>query len=88
MVWSEMNFAERTWEIPGERTKNGKPLKVPLSDAALAVLKAMPRDTVGDWVFPGLKAGVPLSNMATAAVLKRMEREDITVHGMRSAFSD
>jgi integrase len=29
----------------------------------------------------------PLSNMAMLAVLKRMKRTDITVHGFRSSFS-
>jgi hypothetical protein len=40
------------------------------------------------FVFPGQKPKKPLSNMAMAALLKRMGRADITVHGFRSAFRD
>jgi len=41
-----------------------------------------------DFVFPGGKRGKPLSNMAMLAVLKRMERGDLTAHGFRSSFRD
>src|SRR4029077_14664768 len=41
-----------------------------------------------DFVFPGGRKGVPISNMAMAEVLKRMGRLDITVHGFRSTFRD
>jgi hypothetical protein len=40
-------------------------------------------------VFPSpAKAGAPLSDMTLAAVLKRMGRADVTVHGFRSTFRD
>jgi integrase len=42
----------------------------------------------GDYVFPGLKEGKPLSNMAMLALLKRMKRAELTVHGFRSNFHD
>jgi len=38
-------------------------------------------------VFPAPRGGV-LSDMTMAAVLKRMERNDLTVHGFRSTFRD
>jgi integrase len=41
-----------------------------------------------DYVFPGGKRDRPLSNMGMAAVLRRMGRRDITVHGFRSTFRD
>jgi integrase len=40
------------------------------------------------FVFPGGRRGKPLSNMAMLVLLRRMEREDITVHGFRSSFRD
>jgi integrase len=40
------------------------------------------------FVFPGMRPHKPLSNMAMAKVLERMGRDDITVHGFRSAFRD
>lgn len=38
MKWSEINVADKTWEIPGTRTKNKKDNIVPLSDTALSIL--------------------------------------------------
>src|SRR5262249_45822760 len=40
------------------------------------------------YVFPGRKATKPASNMTMLAVLKRMKRDDLTVHGFRSTFKD
>jgi integrase len=40
------------------------------------------------FVFPGLSAERPLSNMAMLKVLERMGRSDLTVHGFRSTFRD
>ena len=43
---------------------------------------------VSDFIFPGTKEAKPLSDMSLTAVLKRMERGDLTVHGFRSTFKD
>ncbi|RMF40106.1 MAG: hypothetical protein D6754_03975 [Alphaproteobacteria bacterium] len=58
-----------------------------MSDAALALLG--PRRGDEDPVFPGgRRLDRPMSDMTMAAVLKRMQRGDITVHGFRSTFRD
>jgi integrase len=36
--WSELDRTNRSWTIPGKRTKNGKPQFVPLSDQAIVSL--------------------------------------------------
>jgi integrase len=51
MRWSEIDFREKVWVIPAERSKNGKPHVVPLSAYALAVLAEVPRFTDCDYVF-------------------------------------
>jgi integrase len=84
--WSEIDLAERLWVIPASRMKAKKEHRVPLSDRALAILKEIPRE--GDFVFPGGRKGMPISNMAMAQLLKRMGRFDIVVHGFRSSFRD
>ena len=45
-------------------------------------------DADGAFVFPGGKAGKPLSNMAMLVLLRRMGRGDMTAHGFRSTFRD
>ena len=37
-TWDEIDLDAKTWTIPGDRMKAGKPHRVPLSDAAIAVL--------------------------------------------------
>ncbi len=93
-TWSEIDLAEAIWTVPGARMKAGREHRVPLSEAAVAVLrraaKQQPMDTPAPDapVFPGGKAGKPLSNMAMLALLARMKRGDLTSHGFRSSFRD
>lgn len=87
-TWQEIDMEARLWTVPAERMKAGREHRVPLSDAALAILHAMAEVRQGEFVFPGAKAGRPLSNMAFLMLLRRMERDDLTAHGFRSAFSD
>jgi integrase len=86
--WSEIDLAGKVWTIPGDRMKGGKTHRVPLSGSALAVLAKMQVVREGDLVFTGTKAGRPLSNMTLLAVLRRLGRGDLTVHGFRSTFRD
>ncbi|MEQ8263331.1 integrase arm-type DNA-binding domain-containing protein [Pseudohaliea sp.] len=81
--WEE--FDEDVWTVPGERMKSGKPFRVPLSPPALAIMEKLNHGQ--EWVFPGLKRGKPLSNMAMLTFLQK-KRPGVTVHGMRSAFRD
>ena len=41
--WSEIDLDAKTWTIARERSKNGAAHEIPLSDAALAVIAALPR---------------------------------------------
>jgi integrase len=87
-VWDEVNTSGKVWTVPGDRMKAGKEHRVPLSSRALAILSDEHDVRTSDYVFPGGKAGKPLSNMAMTEVLRRMGRRDITVHGFRSTFRD
>jgi integrase len=83
--WQEIDFANATWTVPAGRMKASKEHRVPLSKPALQLLRDVPREKNNPFVFIGpYKAG--LSNMAMAATLQRMGRNDITVHGFRSTF--
>jgi integrase len=42
MTWGEIDLDKAEWLIPGTRTKNNEPHTVPLSDAALDVIKSVP----------------------------------------------
>jgi integrase len=86
--WGEFDFAERLWTIPAERMKAGREHRVALSDAALAIAKRMAEARQSDFVFPGHRITRPLSNMAMLMLLRRMGRDNLTVHGFRSTFRD
>ncbi|HXC28709.1 MAG TPA: tyrosine-type recombinase/integrase [Stellaceae bacterium] len=86
--WDEIDMANWLWAIPSTRMKAGKEHRVPLSDAAIAILSKMLDLRSGDYVFPGRGSGKPLGNMAMNMMLRRMKRDDLTVHGFRSTFSD
>lgn len=85
-TWAEVDMEADIWTIPGERMKAKAEHTVPLSDAALDLLRNMPRE--GTLVFPGAVVGRPLSDMSLTAVLRRMGRGNLTAHGFRSTFRD
>lgn len=91
-IWSEFDLGNAVWTVPSDRIKAGREHRVPLSAAALKILHGMAKLRESDggaaFVFPSRKRGVSLSNMALLAVLKRMQRTDLTAHGFRSTFRD
>ena len=68
--------------------KAGHAHRIPLTARAVAILDGLTRLPDNDHVFPGNSRGKPLSSMAMAMQLRRMNRGDITVHGFRSTFRD
>ena len=86
--WAELDLDGALWTVPEGRMKAGIEHTVPLTDAAIAILAATPEAERKGLVFPGATIGKPMSDMTLAAVLKRMKRTDITVHGFRSTFRD
>jgi integrase len=86
--WDEIDLQEGVWTVPAERMKAGREHRIPLSEAALALLNALPREKGNDFVFVGPRKD-GLSNMAMDAVLRRMDfKGRATVHGFRSSFKD
>lgn len=85
--WDEIDVQRGLWTVPAARMKARKEHVVPLSDAALEILQGLSEARVSEWVFPGMKPGKPLSNMALVMVLRRLA-VDATAHGFRSSFRD
>ena len=95
-TWAEIDLSKAVWTIPAARMKAGREHRVPLSARAVEILRAAIPANQGDaapvaasgFVFPGGRATKGLSNMAMLALLRRMERPDVTAHGFRSALRD
>jgi integrase len=91
---AEFDLNQALWTIPEDRIKGEREHRVPLSAAALGVLRRLLERRGVDnlpadgFAFPGARTGRPLSDMTLSAVLRRMKRHDITVHGFRSTFRD
>jgi integrase len=81
----ELDLEKGLWTVPAKRMKGGREHRVPLSSRAIEIVRAQPK---GDYVFPGMNEGEPLSNMGMLVLLRRMGRDDVTVHGFRSTFRD
>lgn len=87
-TWEEIDFDAKVWTISAERMKARKEHRVPLSDPAFAVVEYMFSIRQNDFIFPGMKPGRALSDMAMLKTLERLGRPDLTVHGFRSTFRD
>lgn len=86
--WPEIDIENALWTIPAARMKAKREHRVPLSKRALEILAKLPREKDAEFVFIGDKKGQPLSNMALLMTLRRIKRDDLTVHGFRSTFRD
>ncbi|PTB17769.1 integrase [Trinickia symbiotica] len=84
----EFDLERRVWTVPADRMKMEKELRVPLSAAAVRIVREALRTAAHGYLFPGQRKGKPLSNMAMLNVLERMGYDGITVHGFRSTFRD
>jgi len=86
----EINSTDKIWTVPAARMKAAKEHRVPLCARALEILDEMSagRGPGKQFMFPGGRRGRPLSNMGMAMTLRRMGRDDLTVHGFRSSFRD
>jgi integrase len=101
-TWSEIDLNECVWIIPAARMKAEREHHVPLSKAAVTLLKSLPKDKGTSLLFPNEK-GAPLSDMTLTATIRRMDTARrnqgavgwrdkdgaiVTAHGFRSTFRD
>ncbi|MFC7378296.1 tyrosine-type recombinase/integrase [Brevundimonas sp. GCM10030266] len=84
-LWSEIKGD--VWIVPASRMKAKAEHRVPLSDAALAVLAEIPVEARRDLIFPGT-TGNALTDAAVSKVLRINGQAEATVHGFRSSFRD
>jgi integrase len=77
-VWGEFDLDARVWTIPAERMKGKREHRVPLSDAAMAIIEQMQQLPRGDLVFP----------CSRTTVFRLSSAASVTSHGFRSSFRD
>lgn len=86
-TWSEIDTERREWRIPPERMKQGREHRVPLSDAALAVLAQAAALIDGSGLlFPSPRGtGRQLDESTLVKLLQGLGVEAVP-HGFRSSF--
>jgi integrase len=77
-TWDEIDLKAKTWTIPASRMKAKREHRVPLSDRAHALLRAIPRTD---------KRVFPIGERAMLTLIQE-RRPGVTVHGFRSSFRD
>lgn len=90
MSRSEFNGTVRSWNLPGERTKNKRPHVVPLGDAAIEIIDGVPKFAGGDHLF-GMSGRGPFSGFSRAkaaldaqmAKIAQAEIKPWTLHDLR-----
>ena len=84
-TWEEIDLDAATWTLSAERTKSGRAWRVPLSEAALAVLgQACARTGGVGLVFPGM-GGAVIGDSTLGQLFRKLGIEG-TPHGLRSGF--
>lgn len=81
--WEHVDVEKRTWLIPTSKT--GKPRRVPLSTAALAIIEALPRFKDCPWLVPNpdtLKPFVSIKH-AWQRAIKVAKLPGLRIHDLR-----
>jgi integrase len=94
-TWGEFDLEAGTWSIPGSRMKMKELHLVPLSTAALTLIRRLRDERIAfdgkidpaQLVFPGVR-GKAISDMTMVKAIRDMKITEITVHGFRSSFTD
>lgn len=102
--WSEIDEEKRVWTIPAERMKAKREHRVPLSDRSMEVLVEAKKICQGEYIFPGVRSGKPMTDMSLSMLVRRMNKSrekhglekwvdqrsgsEIVPHGFRSSIRD
>lgn len=92
-LWLEIDMEKRVWTVPAARMKAKREHRVPLTASAMGILRRMEMlrssSSPDSLIFPGGKAGLPLSDVAISKALHRAAgTKEVTIHGLRSSFRD
>jgi integrase len=86
-VWEEIDWAAGVWQIPLERMKGDREHRVPLSQAALALLRAMKGNNANPTglIFPGRNSDEAIQknglNRVAQEIAAKMGTAAVTAHG-------
>lgn len=91
-TWADIDFAGRRWHLPAGNTKTRREHVLPLTDTAIALLKAWQRWQRGQWaahgsrLFPGGRVGrevLPLSDSKASEMMRGLSGGLWSAHDLR-----
>ncbi len=85
--WECVNFEQQLLAVP--LSKSGRPRHLPLSDAAVAVIRSLPREDACPWLFPGRAPGKPLSDLYLFwdKLRRKLGLSEVRLHDLRHTFA-
>lgn len=85
--WEYVNLEQRLITVP--ISKSGKPRYIVLSDAAVAIVRKIPRISGSPWLFAGNIPGKPLADLFDYWEKLRSELglQDVRIHDLRHTFA-
>jgi integrase len=92
-TWDEIDFTEKVWTLPPERTKNGKVHRVPLSELATALFRELGALSRGnEWIMPSNTGEPrPMNERVITKAVRRYQAEfgipNWVPHDLRRTFS-
>jgi len=75
MRWSELDLDAGEWVVSGARAKNGEENRVPLTDAAVTIIKDQLRIEGSDFVFPSGRKPAERSVSGFSKIKTRLDKE-------------
>jgi integrase len=83
--WKHIDWQRKLIRLPD--SKNNQPRTIHLSDAAIDILKSVPR--VGRFVIAGSKPDMPYQNLTRAWIIARefVGLEDVRLHDLRHSYA-
>lgn len=88
-TWGQFDLERGIWVKPAAFVKQAREHRVPLSQAARALLMAMHATSTTPLLFPGKLPGKPLRDIkkAWATICRRAELDDLRLHDLRHSFA-
>lgn len=88
MRWDDIDFHLAHWRIPGEKSKNGQAMRIPLTNVAIEILTRRLKAKDSEFVFPGTgkKGHMTSPKAAWKRVVTLAEIEDIRPHDLRRSL--
>ena len=87
--WDEIDWNRRLLNVPASRSKSKKPRHIPLSDAAIELLRSIPQQDGLPWVFVNPKTQKPPVSIFYAwdTIRKRLGVPELRLHDLRHSYA-